>query len=242
MLKDQLIQPFCRLDASFLPHEAHSHDTYQLLFAINGSIQIATDNQRLLGMGEQAILIPPYLSHQVTDKTDQVQLINLYVSQDAGAKLYNESKILRITPLLREMINYVGRQADTPSLHAQKTLLDLIADAEVIESAVKMPEDKRALLIAQGLRQNPSDNRTLEEWGKIVGASSRTLMRLFHKETALSFRQWRLQLRMQLAQALIDEGKSMTEIAFTLGYESLSAFSRARKEQGESFEKLKSPV
>jgi len=75
------------------------------------------------------------------------------------------------------------------------------------------------------LREQPDNKSRLEQWGNCVGASERTLQRLFHKETNLSFQQWRQQLRLQVAlQQLIHTDKSVSEIAATIGYDSSSTF------------------
>jgi AraC-like DNA-binding protein len=57
-----------------------------------------------------------------------------------------------------------------------------------------------------------------------VGASERTLSRLFHKETGMSFQQWRKQLLLHEAIDLLGKGESVLNVALELGYSSPSAF------------------
>jgi AraC-like DNA-binding protein len=71
---------------------------------------------------------------------------------------------------------------------------------------------------------DPSLRFTIEEWGARVGASNRTLIRLFQRETGMSFGRWRQQLHIGLALQRLASGQSVTNIAFDLGYESTSAF------------------
>jgi len=70
----------------------------------------------------------------------------------------------------------------------------------------------------------PAEGRTLEQWGRRVGATGRTLSRLFRAETGMSFHQWRQQLRLLQALRLLGRGDPITSVALDVGYGSLSAF------------------
>jgi AraC-like DNA-binding protein len=66
--------------------------------------------------------------------------------------------------------------------------------------------------------------RTLDEWSAAAGASSRTLARLFRKETGMSFGAWRQQARLLDALRRLATGEAVTNVALDLGYASPSAF------------------
>lgn len=78
--------------------------------------------------------------------------------------------------------------------------------------------------LCAALRRNPADARTLDAWGVAVGASARTLARLFMTETGLSFAAWRAQVRLLAALARLAAGEKVTSVALDLGYDSPSAF------------------
>jgi AraC-like DNA-binding protein len=88
-----------------------------------------------------------------------------------------------------------------------------------------MPRDKRLRLICETLLAAPGDQRTLEQWASSANASARTLARLFVAETGLSFGAWRQQARVLEAMGRLGSGQPVTQVAFDLGYESVSAFS-----------------
>jgi AraC-like DNA-binding protein len=71
---------------------------------------------------------------------------------------------------------------------------------------------------------NPAGRFTIDEWGARVGASNRTLSRLFRRETGMPFTRWRQQLHIGLALQRLARGELVTNIAADLGYESVSAF------------------
>jgi AraC-like DNA-binding protein len=78
--------------------------------------------------------------------------------------------------------------------------------------------------VAGALRDDPASRRGLDEWGRVTGASGRTLARVFRAETGMSFGRWRAQLRLAAALPLLAEGLPVTVVAHRVGYGSASAF------------------
>lgn len=74
------------------------------------------------------------------------------------------------------------------------------------------------------LRADPADGRTLAALGREVGASDRTLSRLFKADLGMSFPQWRTQLRLYHALIMLAENTPVTVVAHTCGWSSASAF------------------
>jgi AraC-like DNA-binding protein len=87
-----------------------------------------------------------------------------------------------------------------------------------------LPKDKRLCRLHDALIKNPGDNCSLEGWAKIVGASSRTLARLFLEEYGTSFINWRQQVRVLAALPMLGAGDQVINVAMELGYETPSAF------------------
>ena len=86
------------------------------------------------------------------------------------------------------------------------------------------PQDRRARSVADTLREDPGDTRSLASLCHGVGASKRTIERLFHDETGMTFGQWRKQARLLRALPLLASGESVTRVALDVGYDSTSAF------------------
>src|SRR5581483_1846341 len=82
----------------------------------------------------------------------------------------------------------------------------------------------RARHVAEALLEDPGDDRTLATWGHHVGASSRTLARIFVAETGLSFGRWRTLARLQAALLQLAEGLPVGLVAARVGYRTPSAF------------------
>jgi AraC-like DNA-binding protein len=89
--------------------------------------------------------------------------------------------------------------------------------------------DPRLRRIEDGLRRDPGDTRSTEDWARLAQMSSRTLSRRIHEETSMSFADWRQQLRLNEAVVRLVEGESVTSVALSLGYENVGSFSRMFK-------------
>jgi len=78
---------------------------------------------------------------------------------------------------------------------AEALLIDLLEPVEMATIEVRMPQEERAKEVALALAGNPSEKRTLDEWGREVIASGRTLARSFLADAGIPFGRWRTLLR-----------------------------------------------
>jgi AraC-like DNA-binding protein len=70
----------------------------------------------------------------------------------------------------------------------------------------------------------PSERATLAEWAAEVGASERTMARLFRDQLGTSYQQWRQQVVLAHALPMLARGMSVSHVAASSGYASDSAF------------------
>lgn len=87
-----------------------------------------------------------------------------------------------------------------------------------------LPATRRHLQAGSWRKRKRPEQRDLGEWVREVGASKRTLTRLFPAQTGMSFRSWRQQRRLLRALELLASGHNVTVVAQELGYENTSAF------------------
>ena len=119
----------------------------------------------------------------------------------SGGKFPPACRIVSVSPLLRELIVYSTTlpRLYEPGSHAGRIMtliLDLIRFRDTVPLDLPIPRDPRLRKIFDHLSDHPADGRTIEEWGTRVGATGRTLSRLFRAETGMTFHQWRQQLRL----------------------------------------------
>jgi AraC-like DNA-binding protein len=137
--------------------------------------------------------------------------------------------VVQVTPLLRELI---GRAGTLPQCYAlggyeeriMRLILDEMHALPVAPLHLPEPSDQRLRRIAAALRRCPADKRSLAVWGRTVGASSRTLARLFRLETGMNFQHWQRQVRLLAGLIRLAGGEPVTLVALEVGYDSPSAF------------------
>jgi AraC-like DNA-binding protein len=208
--------------------QPHRHSRSQLLYASVGVMTVTTEKGVWVVPPLRALWLPAYTDHQIVC-AGKLSVRTLYIDPNVRRKLPTECCVVSISPLLRELILYAATlphlyESDSPDERIMAVILDSIETLETAPLDLPVPEDPRLLQIYQALAENPSDNRTLDDWGAWVGATSRTLARLFRAETGMSFRQWRQQIRILEALRKLGANEPVTSVALDLGYESPSAF------------------
>jgi AraC-like DNA-binding protein/mannose-6-phosphate isomerase-like protein (cupin superfamily) len=207
---------------------SHAHPRAQLIFASSGVMKVVSAKDIWIVPPSQAVWVPSNAEHEVYFP-GEVSLRNLFVDASATRGMPPACTVLKITPLLRELIERsiaFGDQytRNSPGWRLMQVILDELREAEATALHLPMARDKRVLHVMHGLLKQPSDPRDLDDWAQSAGASSRTLARLFVNETGLGFGQWRQRLLLQQAVTRLGHGESVTTVAAELGYQSLSAF------------------
>ncbi|MNF63065.1 HTH-type transcriptional repressor of iron proteins A [compost metagenome] len=208
--------------------DRHLHAEAQFLYAARGLMRLVTHAGAWVIPPTQAVWIPPGIEHQIF-MSGQVQMRTLFIAADAAPASLDSCCVLAVPPLLRELIlraiQLEELDAQAHHLLVQRLILHEIAALERMPLHLPVPEDRRLRAICLALLQTPELDRTLEDWGLEVGASSRTLARLFARELGMSFNDWRQQLRLTEALPRLLAGQAVQRVAADLGYGSGRAFS-----------------
>src|SRR6266699_4511008 len=213
--------------------EKHSHDWHQLIYASRGVMTVNTSTGSWVVPSRRAVWVPAGIEHEV-EMSAAVSMRTLYLRTGLSEMLPKDCCVVNVSPLLRELIlRTVEIGMLNRNLPAHKHLIDIILDQfyalPTIALKLPMPTDARALRVAEIVRRNPADAKSLDQLIKKIGASKRTIERLFQSETEMTFGKWRQQLRMLHALRLLAAGESVTTVAFEVGYDSTSAFISAFK-------------
>jgi AraC-like DNA-binding protein len=206
----------------------HAHPRGQLIYASSGAMRVVCGRDVWVVPPSQAVWVPPEVEHEV-HFPGAVSLRNLFLDPSVTCGLPGRCTVIKISPLLRELILkavQVGDLYDRESAgyRLMLVIVDELRVAETTELHLPMGRDERLLRVMELLLENPGDRRELGEFASLAGASSRTLSRLFIKETGLTFGAWRKRLLLQQAVDRLSGGANVTTVAFDLGYQSLSAF------------------
>ena len=206
----------------------HQHSRSQFLYASSGVMKVKTDKGIWIVPPLLAVWIPANILHEI-EVSGHLSMRTLYIDPTLFSGPSKECCVIAVTPLLRELVIYA---TDLPQLYPLggeeerllTVMLDQISSVDMASLKLPIPEDQRLKKIYDILAVTPGDNRTLVDWGKTVGATGRTLARLFRLETGMSFGQWRQQVRVLEALRRLGMNESVTTVAIELGYDSPSAF------------------
>lgn len=206
--------------------DRHRHDDHQIVYAASGVLSVSTDSGTWIAPATRAIWIPAGTSHEhrAYGRTD-LHLVGLPAS-DNPLEL-DTPAVLSVGPLLRELIiAYTTEPSDGSAERARirAVLLDRLRHSPQQPLRLPTARDGRLAAVCAALDADPADNRSLAELGAEAGASERTLSRLFRAEFAMTFPQWRTQLRLHHALVLLAEDHPVTTVAHRCGWASPSAF------------------
>jgi AraC-like DNA-binding protein len=158
-----------------------------------------------------------------------VSMRTLYLRARMARNLPRNCCVVNVSSLLQELILHacqfpaMSRRLKTHA-HLIDLILDQLATVQAIPLQLAMPADPRALRVAAILQRDPSENRSLAALCREVGASKRTIERIFERETNLSLGKWRQQLRLMRALQQVAAGEKIANAALDAGYSTPSAF------------------
>jgi transcriptional regulator GlxA family with amidase domain len=159
----------------------------------------------------------------------------VFFEPDMVPEIDDRARVLAAEPVIREMILYgvrwpIGRPSSDATADAFFEALARIAfewlDRETpLSLPVSRDPDVAAVM---AYTQAHLDHVGVRDVSGAVGWSERTLRRKFRPATGMSWQSYLRQSRLLRAMALLAEpGPSVLEVATTVGFESVSAFTRA---------------
>jgi AraC-like DNA-binding protein len=206
----------------------HAHDSDQLIYATRGVMEVSAGQSLWLTPPHLAVWIPARTGHRIR-MPGAVSMRTLYLRRGIVPRAPAVCTVLHVSPLLRELMVEavrIGQLRMKNRLHC--ALRDLIVsqlqNASPVPMFVALPEDSRALGVAQALIADQANAPSLDALCRKVGVSVRTIQRIFHREVGTTFEFWRRQVRLMKGIELLVEGCSVKVVAAEVGYRQPSAF------------------
>ncbi len=205
---------------------SHQHDEHwQVVCALSGEMEINMDRQHfLLSMGS-GMVIPPSVSHAFSGRIGNQ---NYVLEMPATAQWALNEKISQftLTPAANSLLSWLHRFPQPPEHSftvAQLLFAQLKTDNRWIDELIKWINSRLHLPLS------------CQDIASAFYMSISTLQRKVKAETQLTLMQLLLQKRMEAAGRLLLANLSIEQTAFSIGYESHSAFSHAfRQYYGKS--------
>ncbi len=206
----------------------HVHVSDQLMFATRGVMEVSAGRRYWLIPPQFAVWMPARTAHRIR-MASAVSMRTLYVRRGVARDLPRTCTVLNVSPLLRELVVEavsIGNLTVKTPLHVALRLLIVsqLRQAQSVPTLMTLPQDPRALRVAQAFIADPATKVGVAELCRRVGATTRTVQRLFVRETGMSFEIWRRQVRLMKGIELLVEGHSVTSVALALGYQQPNPF------------------
>jgi len=225
---DRFPAPVIGIASTLGDHDSglHRHQRGQLLYTRQGCTRITLAQQLCLLPPSRAAWIPPGVSHRAVMQ-QSVDYRSIYLIPELCAKLPQQVCVIEVSPLLRAVLEPMAL-ADFATdwqlgkfAHMLGLCLSEIAEATRQPMLLPLPTDKRLAPLLKTPERLPPELQVLEQQ---IGASSRTIGRIFQRETGMSYQQWRQQWRLMRAMELLATGRSLSYCAFESGFASDGAF------------------
>jgi AraC-like DNA-binding protein len=211
----------------------HSHPRGHLVYAARGVLAVHTERGTSIVPANRVAWTPAGFTHyhRAHGHTD---MRILFLPASLARLVPGHPAVFMVSDLAREILltltgpsNYdrAARDRDRAArARLHRVLVDELHEAHEQPLQLPEPHEDRLQAIAQMLHANPADNTSLAELGRTIGASARTLSRLFHNELGMTFYEWRTQLRIYHALVLLADGHDTTYVAHACGWANPSSF------------------
>ncbi|MGR5148050.1 AraC family transcriptional regulator [Photobacterium alginatilyticum] len=212
----------------------HQHQKGQLLYAPKGCMSISLNGIRCVLPPTRAAWIPANTPH-CARMTNVVEYRSLYFDPSLNASLPSSLKIVEVNPLLKALIERMAfwewdkpqsEQANTTAL-----FLEELANAREELLQLPLPTDRRLHDWLDQLNNPTYIVPPLNQLCLSIGASGKTISRIFNRETGMAYQAWRQQWRLLKSIELLSEGLQVNDVAYQLEFSSDSAFVSFFKQQ-----------
>lgn len=212
----------------------HTHNRGQLIYAEYGVMRLYLENAVFYIPSWHAAWIPEGLRHKVVTESIDLIFRTLYLDCSSLAnEFYKQVSVFYADTMLREMILYTERwalhgDADLHEATFLQSIKFLLPEKAKNAIGLHLPaiQHPKLLEIHDFVLENLDQKLKTVEVARYFGMSERTMARLFLKELAMPFSQYIKFLRIiKAVELLVLPGTNVTEVAFSVGYESLPTFS-----------------
>lgn len=224
---DSFNEPVIGIASDLGVHDSgrHSHLRHQLLFSASGSITIELEETLCQLPPGRAAWIPAGTVHRAKMR-GALAYRSLYFSTTLPLSAL-PLQVVEVNPLFFEVIERMAFWPWGMSAEQQASLITVFC--EEIQTAhrenwtLQLPSDARLNLWLGRVRAGELPPR-LGQLAQQVGATERTISRVFIRDTGMNYQNWRQQWRLLKAMEMLSDGWQLSQVAQQLEFVSDSAF------------------
>jgi AraC-like DNA-binding protein len=213
----------------------HTHGFHQILTIKEGVSLLVDETQKQPLFGTMTAFIPAHLPHRSIVIGDPVTYKSIYLAPALMAPLGSEILIFNISVLGGALVDRIDIHQPTDlSLGLNRECLELLLKILPEDMArpahlVRLPEPSQPLTrgVIAFIETHYARRLTMSDFAVAFPYSGRHLSRRFKADLSITiFEYLRLYRILMASMALCNRHRTITEIAFGCGYESLSSFYR----------------
>lgn len=214
--------------------EEHSHACGQLLYAVQGVLEVRARSGRWVVPPTRGVWLRAGVPHGLRMR-GPVRVRSLFVDAQVAGELPDADCVIEVSPLLRELISEVARwpaaALRTPRDRlVVELLLQELRQPAVVPLHLPWPQDARMAGVCRVLAEGEAGAdraATAGDWATRLAMGEKSFHRHFLQATGLSFGRWRQRARLLSSMQALLEGRPIVQVALAAGYESHSAYSLA---------------
>ena len=213
----------------------HRHQKGQIVVVMDGVASLDVENSQYVIPYGYFVWIPENVMHRVSFNGKMVTLLSVYYPAEVRRpEMFNEvgvypipSILYHVIEIMKESSNSFGREdwrfelLET-TIHI---LPHIIADCH-FKLRLPTTTNRTALRIIECIHKDYFKPVTLQHISRNLGLSERSVNRYMNHELGMSFTQYLRTYRiMKAIRRMADSDESLSNIAYEVGYDSLTAFS-----------------
>lgn len=208
----------------------HEHADAQLVFALQGVMQVHTGDAQWTIPPQRALWMPAARRHSIR-LLSRTEMRSVYFSPallqaTPGFRRPGEVHVITASPLVRELVAGLFVRQRAPAMRAQMAVLLLHAldESPCLPTQLPLPTSPRLQAALAGLAVDDCGRLPLGDAASRAAMSERSFSRHFSAELGMSFRDWRQRARLIASLDLLATPRAIKEIAALLGFGDAAAY------------------
>ena len=227
----------------------HCHAEYEILYVIQGNVEVLIEGASYKPAPESLLLIPPHHTHgfivnsarlykrttihffpEILEQEERNLLLGIFQTPHL---YFSDIDSIRINFLAEELKNCKTMETALQKIKFKHLLISLLADIHqlyirtVIHTAP--PRNRQINSVLSYLNENITEDISLEQLARQFNISKDYLNKLFNREIGTTVHHYIQVKRLILARQDIRQGFGIEEAAFKAGFKDYSCFFRAYK-------------
>lgn len=210
----------------------HTHHRAQLTFVEEGYQYFHIDQKIYLVPQHHVIWVPSGKAHRISSEAQTVNLMVFLFRSVFNEDFYRHVHVFPVPPVLKEMLLYASKwnqlltedeEQDLFFKAILKSLPNFCKESSYLE--IPVPSDVRLIPVCEHINSNFRYSLDTDLLAEKAQMSVRSLQRIFKNETGITLQKYLQLVRILKSIELLDTGQyTLSQIAYKVGYQSLSAF------------------